>query len=379
MTDPYDLRFRVLNTHKAYDSKVDPSKPDTDKDGNGYLDGWSGVYNVSYDRGIEYTDNVVLYRENLRSGDGIEGEEIIPNQAGVHEVDASEVGSSADVRADSKREHSNIHIGELHWEEFDPSQSGDPTDQDVTPDPSLTVEVDYHESVNGTGVLDQLELAEKTYALYGIDIEYVLDEEVNNITDRTNDPRGPEETIELEVVRPLTALQNEDQNHNRPDTAYMYITSDGGGERNMIGNFNWTSDPNGVASCNGDDAKCKIPFRGQLNWGIVILYDDIRNPGGNMSLHATKTMIHETGHLLGAGRNDDGSIAGVVPEEIYSGGSGDSTPEEIGYSGPESDEWSIMSSGFNDPIDSQPMNGNYVAFSIEEVLTVEFNEVETVD
>ena len=287
------------------------------------------------------------------------------------------MGSSADVRGDSKREHSNIHIGELHWEEFDPSQSGDPTDEDVTPDPSLTVEVDYHESVNGTGVLDQLELAEKTYALYGIDVEYVVDEEVNNITDRTNDPRGPEETIELEVVRPLTASQNEDQNHNRPDTAYMYITSDGGGEGNIIGNLNWTSDPNGVASCNGDDAKCKIPFRGQLNWGTVILYDDIRNSGGNTNLHTTKTMIHETGHLLGAGRNDDGSIAGVVPQEVYSG-KNDETPEDItiGNLGNTS-TWSVMSGGYQQEFGSTPMNGDYISFSIEELLTIEFKEIET--
>jgi len=90
-------------------------------------------------------------------------------------------------------------------------------------------------------------------------------------------------------------------------------------------------------------------------------------------------MIHETGHLLGAGRNDDGSIAGVVPQEVYSGNPDDSTPEDVGYSGSERDQWSIMSSGWSDTVDNSPMNGDYVAFSIEELFTIEFNKIETIE
>jgi len=44
-----------------------------------------------------------------------------------------------------------------------------------------------------------------------------------------------------------------------------------------------------------------------------------------------QTMVHETGHLLGAGRPDDGSVtgAGVLPVEVYSGTDEDDTPEEL--------------------------------------------------
>ena len=138
MTDPYDLRFRVLNTHKAYDSKVDPSKPDTDKDGNGYLGGWSGVYNVSYDhdRGIPYADNVVLYREHLQSG-GISGDKTVSKQADVHHTDevASAVGADID-RVDDNKEHSTIHIGELQW-------GSDPDGGENIPDTGISIEVDF--------------------------------------------------------------------------------------------------------------------------------------------------------------------------------------------------------------------------------------------
>ena len=88
-------------------------------------------------------------------------------------------------------------------------------------------------------------------------------------------------------------------------------------------------------------------------------------------------MIHETGHLLGAGRNDDRSIAGVVPQEVYSG-KNDETPEDItiGNLGNTS-TWSVMSGGYQQEFGSTPMNGDYISFSIEELLTIEFKEIET--
>jgi hypothetical protein len=111
---------------------------------------------------------------------------------------------------------------------------------------------------------------------------------------------------------------------------------------------------------------------------IVILYDDIKNSKGNTSLHAAKTMIHETGHLLGTDRNEDRSIAGVVPEEVYSGNSDDNTSEEVvlGSSGT-TNTWSVMSAGYQSEISDPPINGTYIPFSIEEVITIEFNEIET--
>ena len=36
-----------------------------------------------------------------------------------------------------------------------------------------------------------------------------------------------------------------------------------------------------------------------------------------------------------------------------------------------------MSRGWNDPLNLQPMAGRYVGFSIEELSTIEFDDVET--
>jgi hypothetical protein len=46
---------------------TDPLNPDTD--GDGYWDGWIGVH------GVGYSDTVILYREHLQSGNGVEGDE----------------------------------------------------------------------------------------------------------------------------------------------------------------------------------------------------------------------------------------------------------------------------------------------------------------
>jgi hypothetical protein len=37
---------------------------------------------------------------------------------------------------------------------------------------------------------------------------------------------------------------------------------------------------------------------------------------------------YQNPHVIGAGRNDDGSIAGIVPQEVYSGNPDDDTPED---------------------------------------------------
>lgn len=90
------------------------------------------------------------------------------------------------------------------------------------------------------------------------------------------------------------------------------------------------------------------------------------------------TMVHEVGHLLGAGRNDDGSVAGIIPKEAYSGSGNDDTPENVRLSSTVP-TWSVMSSGWNPPVNDPPMDGDYIAFSIEELFTIEFDEIETMD
>ncbi|WP_181684907.1 hypothetical protein [Halorhabdus salina] len=54
---------------------TEPLNPDSD--GDGYWDGWLGVH------GVGYSDNVILYREHLQSGNGVEGDERVDEQVGV--------------------------------------------------------------------------------------------------------------------------------------------------------------------------------------------------------------------------------------------------------------------------------------------------------
>ncbi|WP_434531207.1 hypothetical protein ACODNH_07475 [Haloarcula sp. NS06] len=151
--------------------KTDPTDPDTD--GDGYWDGWIGVYDVGH------TDNVVLYRENLQSGDGIEGREIVAEQAGVHErwqvkdVPDSVTAATVDYDNDGRVERSNLQVGELQWDT-------DPTTQSETVD--LSIETDFvaglpNQRLNSSGWERGIQ---DNYALYGIDIDIVRDERLSD-------------------------------------------------------------------------------------------------------------------------------------------------------------------------------------------------------
>lgn len=88
------------------------------------------------------------------------------------------------------------------------------------------------------------------------------------------------------------------------------------------------------------------------------------------------TAVHEVGHLFDAGFNDETGPMG----EVYSGDSSDGTTEEIKLpSGRTTDTWSTMSSGWQNAHGDTPMNGNYVAFSIEELFTVDLESVDSRD
>ncbi|WP_158853311.1 hypothetical protein [Halorhabdus sp. CUG00001] len=93
--------------------------------------------------------------------------------------------------------------------------------------------------------------------------------------------------------------------------------------------------------------------------------------------HLQKTIVHETGHLLGAGRADDGDRPFNIPNEVYSGNDGDQTKEFVELQGNTRRFWSVMSSGWDDQVTYNPMNGEYIAFSIEELLTVEFHNIDS--
>ncbi|WP_459190661.1 hypothetical protein [Halosimplex sp. J119] len=336
---------------------LDPTTPDSD--GDGYWDGWIGVY------GVGYTDNVVLYREHLKSGNGIAGEERVPEQARVHNVSATPSVLGANVTGSSKKEHSSVHIGELHWDQYDKSQNADPTVNNPDLQPSLQFEVDYYETVP-QAVLDQLEAVEENYRLYGIDIQFEIDDEITQSNRR--------------IINGDGAHHNEEGHHDDLDKAYMFITYDGRNALTKPSPYDFGGRPKGVASSPGGEG---YPITGPgifggngLGWGVVIFTND---HGGSRYVDHQKTMMHEIGHLLGAGRLDDGKTIHYWPKEIYSGSVDEQNPDPTmeNLSSPTMERWSVMSAGYPNDVTKPPMSEEYFAFSIEEALTIEFHRIDS--
>lgn len=362
-----DGKTSVTQTSLLQPKGTDPMDPDTD--GDSYWDGWIGVY------GVGNSSNVVLYREHLRDDDdgdglivqngdddgGVSGrEEVVPAQTGVHSV--SNNGQA--------QKHSNIHLGELMW-------NTDPADEKDTPSPSFTFEVDFYagsentlyDQKNGGIESDWAHRIEKNYALYGIDVNLKIDEEIT-------DSELPEYTVAgvgYNVNAPfsitdlaLTARKHQDMS----DAQYIFVSNrsdfpsesefpeeiDLGGAHQSGINFYIT----------GNHLDQVLPV-GVSPQGIHIFADRYSN---NPELRNRKTAVHEIAHSFQIGEADDDCGRNLFNAgEIYSGEDDtliDRTPEK--YDGEE--EWSVMTSGWQSGTTNYPMNGDYFAFSIEELLTI---------
>jgi hypothetical protein len=341
-------------------SSTSPTSADTDADG--YWDGWIAVYNANY------TDNVVLYREYLQSGDGIEGDEIVSAQAGYHEKTEAPVPfhSGVDIDDDGTEEHSNIHMGERHWDTVDDSIDADPADWESTPDPQLDVEVDYDDDVDQT-MLDAVRSADDHFQLYDFKVNYHIDDELTHsdlsssgITD-WDDEHSPTTRDDADEIE-------ERYHDNTSDRVYLYLSTTGG---NGLGVPNWT-EQDGVASTDGNG----VPT---MDYGMVVFNHSDTSNDTEREQELQKTVMHETGHIIGAGRNDDSFVRSSSGTEIYSERSKDNTNESVnmvasGYMY-DSVKWSMMASGWHTAMKNNPYDENvwYPKFSIEELLTVEFN------
>ncbi|ACV49413.1 hypothetical protein Hmuk_3321 (plasmid) [Halomicrobium mukohataei DSM 12286] len=327
---------------------TEPTNPDSD--GDGYWDGWIGVYDVGR------TDNVVLYRDHLQSGDGIEADEMVSEQAGVHDIEEVSSALGADLDRDDDIEHSNIHIGELHWQFYDDSQLGHPNDEETTPSPCITVEVDYDDDVD-QAAFDGINWSEKFYRLYGMDVSYNIDEELD-------DQDLAADRLDLDDERPPTSRDDideiEEKFHNNQDSVYLYLTTQGAG--------GWAG-TGGRASSDGGGNFLE-------DYGIVIF--EFSSPPPNQVAKLQKVISHETGHVLSVGKNDDPNDFLGSPRERYSGSPDDGTPERVILETEEEQQrytqWSVMRAGWRETESlAPPMNGNYTPYSIEELLTIEFN------
>jgi len=294
---------------------------------------------------------VVLYRENLQSTQGISGNNTVPEQIGIHEVNNSAPGAL--LFDNGTKYRSNIHLGELYWQDTQ-SHSAHPADHDSEPDLDLTIEVDWHTKASRLPV-ELLDSVSKNYKLYGLNVMFT---EAENITQRqlkNGDPPTPDTPpINLEDARGI-----EETYHNDTSTSYMFITTKGAeNPASAAPDFDGIG---GVSATNGNDIY-------SFGFGVLIFTDDHTSQSHSQSTHLQKTMVHEIGHQLGAGRADDGQ--GLNPfTEVYSGSNADDTSERVGLG---EAEWSVMIRDWDDILAKKPMNGDYIAFSIEELYSIEF-------
>jgi hypothetical protein len=391
----------TLDTEHTY--FTDPTDPDTDDDG--YWDGWIGVY------GVNYSDNVILYEENLHTdsdGDGEMGIDDPSNrvdaQVGVHNVtDRAPAGLSADIDDDGTQEHSNVHIGELHWRSN--GADGDPRSSTTTPDPTLAVEVDniVNSSWADNGSINNIEndnnvsldtAVERNYALYGVDVRLVQDDNLTRSEIEANTGREPNTGIypapgepsvtpdglnRWELIRVETlAHDNESRLHllwgtrleNDSPKTPIDILSPYGGATGLAWHVGAPDSPD-VALVEGD-------------FGVMVARDNFHT---DQYQDLQSVTMHELGHALSIGWADDAPIpiasviSGEQAYEVYSGsdnsnlaGGVDETPENVAINGPPIADWSVMARGTGEDAGIGTETPRLV-FSIEEVSTVDLNHI----
>jgi hypothetical protein len=351
----------IMDTPTALSDSTNPM--DADTDGDGYWDGWIGVYDVGV------SDNVVLYREHLRddddsdgntADDGLQGDEIVQEQIGIHEMNETPSAYGADIYDNGTRYHSNVHIGELNW------PTADPNSQSSVPKNTLTVEVDYYEHADKRS-LTMLDDVSENYRLYGMNVTFEVDEEIT------------EADLEdcaycLDDIPPTSrddANEIKDRYHDNESQLYMFISTKGA-EMPQNPVLDW----DGIGGTTSSSGGPEFPLQ---NFGALIFTDDQSSP--RLKNKYKKVVAHEVGHVLGVGRADDEELGGYLMDEVYSGDTNDPTKELVNDpTNPASiGEWSIMRSGWGKVLVQPPLSQRYFVFSVEELSTVEFINITTKD
>ena len=360
-----------------------------DSDGDGYWDGWIGVYSV------ERTDNVILYREHLRDDDdgdgltavegdddgGIRAEEIVQEQTRTHEVslagdssDNTELFTAArgsDIDNDGAVEHSNLHLGELHW-----GTQPDDVESTALSQTNLAVEVDYvrNEKWPGDGSPFALEnensvalttAMERNYALYGLDVRFIESDEISRAELSTLPVTGPcvvslpgNPTVTPEGFNRCELGTIEDRYHDNDSRLHLVwgtkLINDA--PKTIIDSQTDYEDATGVAWHTGSPDGPLVRTV-ESDFGAMVARDQFST---NQYQQLQSVGMHELGHTLSVGWTDDapipylGAVLGERAFEVYSGnldrqgltGGLDPTPEYVSsIGGTESPRWSVMLAG----------------------------------
>jgi len=367
-----------------------PTKADTDEDG--YWDGWIGIH------GVGHSDDVILYRENLRDTpgqkEGIAGGEIVPEQTEIHELrDSTPAYVGADIDEDGTREHSNLHLGERHWGTNPQRGQGE-----SVPQTTLTVEVDWIEGRNPFNVTKNgvtvLEAAERNFRLYDLRVEFQRGEKLER-EELAEIPKAVSATGEVSYVTPGELNRYEldiieDQYHTKPNSLHLIWGTRLGQDtpKTVVDKFigSQYDSADAVTFTNGapgtqywDEITCAPSLGGDCkDFGVMMGNDSIPTYKGLMSV-----LMHEMGHALSIGWLDDDPIPVLnYPQhglEAYSGDSEnpiiglDETPEQVRRGDPPL--WSIMRFGVAEDYASTQAETPRFAYSIEEAATTDFKDV----
>jgi len=318
-------------------------------------------------------------RGTVADGDddgGIRGDERVSKQVSVHDIGGRPQNVGTDIDGDSGREHSAIHVGELHWNK-------NPTQDSSRPSTEVVIELDsYVNAASEARVAVWRERVRSNYRLYGIGVRFVADDMA--ITDsQLRYPLDNPSTIDLPGAEgavspfwPTDLAQIDTAFSTNQNDMYMFL----GDRAADIDSSDLVSqvldqdlffpeqtgvsleppvdvvDLTAVFTEAHQDERVHVPNRLNLNRD-----EEIR------ALTA-KTAVHEIGHQLSIGEADDNG-----GEEIYSGSDGDSTNESV--INPRTNdpvlEWSVMSGGHSSDQYIEPINGRYTPFSIEELMSLD--------
>jgi hypothetical protein len=312
------------------------------------------------------------YRSSLEGG--IDPAESVDEQLKYHEVpDSAHENVGKDFDHDSRREHSNVHVGEQFYDT-------DPIDDDRIPSTEISVEVDLDKDVPATVDSPRWrDRIERNFRVYSIDTDVryhdreVTDKELGNLYCG----RVKELCIYYTSPYDWTDLYVIAENHHNLDTDYYMFV----GEKAADVDDTLFPEQSGVSYISGT----AIFVDGHPEGGL--------SPG-TLQTRTTKTAVNEIGHKLSIGEEDDeegepilqiplviphmgtATIVVISAEETYSGCTycdiKDSTIENITDSqGSIRSEWRIMSSGTSSDQYAPPVGDTYVPFSIEELLSLE--------